>query len=323
MPHDVQFSERLKRDAAANDDRAGFRESVLAGLSRPQKVLDCKYLYDSRGSRLFDEICGLPEYYPTRTETAILEQHAAAIAEAAGPGAELVELGSGASIKSRILLSALARPARYLPLDIAVDHMQAAADELRALYPGLAVEPVAADFTAPFSLPPKGPGRRLLFFPGSTIGNFDRDSAGRLLQRFRRELQADLFVIGVDLRKDARILHAAYDDATGVTAAFNLNLLVRINRELDGRFDLERFRHHARVVDRLGRVEMHLVSLIDQDVRIGDRIVSFAAGETIHTENSHKYALDEFVALAARAGWTGDTAWTDARRLFSVHLLRP
>ena len=328
MPHDATIADRLLvespiSDERAADERVAFRESVLAGLGRPQKTLECKYLYDARGSTLFDEICQLPEYYPTRTETAILEERAAAIAEAAGPGAELVELGSGASIKSRILLSALDRPARYLPLDIAVDHMRAATASLASLYPGLAVEPVAADFSTPFDLPPRrGPGKRLLFFPGSTIGNFDRVEAERLLARLRQDLQADLFVVGVDLRKDARVLHDAYDDAAGVTAAFNLNLLTRINQELRAEFDLARFRHHARVDGRLGRVEMHLVSLVDQQVRVGDRYFAFAAGETIHTENSHKYAIDEFIALAARAGWTGDTVWTDAKRLFSVHLLR-
>jgi L-histidine Nalpha-methyltransferase len=308
----------------ADSDRASFLRSVLDGLSRPQKTLDCKYLYDARGSALFDEICRLPEYYPTRTETAILEGNAAAIAAAAGPGAELVELGSGASVKTRILLSAFDRPARYLPLDLAAGHMQAAASELRRLYPGLKVQPVVADFSAPFALPPpQDRGRRVLFFPGSTIGNFDRDGAEQLLARLKRDLQPDLFVIGVDLLKDVRVLHAAYDDAAGVTAAFNLNLLARINRELGCDFDLAQFRHLARVDRRLGRVEMHLVSVADQQVRVGGRSFGFEAGETIHTESSHKYAVDEFAALAARAGWTGESVWTDANRLFSVHLLRP
>jgi len=321
----VTLRDRLCDESALDPgDGADFLQSVLDGLGRPQKVLDCKYLYDARGSVLFDEICRLPEYYPTRTETAILEAHAAAIAEAAGPGAELVELGSGASVKTRILLSALDRPARYLPLDLAAGHMQAAATELRRSYPGLVVQPLVADFAEPFALPPsREGGRRVLFFPGSTIGNFDRDGAERLLARLKRDLQADLFVIGVDLIKDVRVLHAAYDDAAGVTAAFNLNLLARINRELGGDFDLAGFHHLARVDRGLGRVEMHLVSLADQQVRVGGRSFGFEAGETIHTENSHKYAVDEFTALAARAGWSGDAVWTDASRLFSVHLLRP
>lgn len=310
--------------AEADEDLVSFRDSVLTGLERRQKTLDCKYLYDERGSVLFDEICRQPEYYPTRTETAILREQAGAIAEAAGPHAEIVELGSGASTKTRILLSALDRPARYLPLDISVDYLHAAAEDLRAAYPGLDVEPIAADFTKGLTLPARpGKGCRLLFFPGSTIGNFDRNEAGRMLARLREQMDADLFVIGVDLKKSPATLHAAYNDANGVTAAFNLNLLARINRELDADFDLNRFRHHARYSANLGRVEMHLLSVDDQTVRIGNRQFTFESGETIHTENSYKYAADEFIAMASRAGWTGDTMWTDPKRLFSVHLLRP
>lgn len=320
MPDDVKTLDHPP--LAEADDLAAFRADVLAGLSTEQKTLPCKYLYDDRGSALFDEICTLPEYYPTRTETGILERHAADIAAAAGPGAEIVELGSGASIKSRIVLDALERPGRYVPLDISVGHMEAAADELRALYPGLAVTPVAADFTQSFRIPRSdGLGKRVLFFPGSTIGNFDRQEAELLLCRLHRDLDADLFVLGVDLKKDKTVLHAAYNDARGVTAAFNMNLLMRINRELDADFDLARFRHHARVCQSHGRVEMHLVSLVDQRVQVGDSVFRFEAGETIHTENSHKFALDEFAAMAKRAGWTTDTVWTDPKRLFSVNML--
>jgi L-histidine N-alpha-methyltransferase len=315
---------RAQLQPAADPQRALFLRSVLDGLARPQKTLDCKYLYDARGSRLFDEICRLPEYYLTRAETAILEERAGAIAQAAGPHAELVELGSGTSMKTRILLSALDRPARYLPLDIATEYLHPAAETLRKLYPGLEVVPVEADFTAPLSLPPgEGPGKRVLFFPGSTIGNFDRPGARRLLERLRRELAPDLLVIGVDLMKPARVLHAAYDDASGVTAAFNLNLLARINRELGADFDLKKFRHLARVDEEHARVEMHLVSVADQVVHIAGTPVRFEAGETIHTESAHKYTVRAFQALARAAGWRRDSVWTDPQHQFSVHMLRP
>lgn len=320
-----QATTALRRGEEPVDERRdAFRRSVLEGLAQPQKRLDCKYLYDARGSALFDEICRLPEYYPTRTETAILEQHAGAIAAAAGPEAELVELGSGASVKTRILLSALDRPARYLPLDIDGGHMHAAAAALRRLFPGLKVAPIEADFVAPLPLPPHGgQGRRALFFPGSTIGNFERADAARMLGRWRQELQPDMLVIGVDLMKPAKLLRPAYDDAAGVTAAFNLNLLARINRELGADFDLKQFRHLARVETGKSRVEMHLVSLVDQQARIDGATVGFEAGETIHTESSHKYRVRDFLAVAAAGGWRGDAVWTDPQRLFSVHLLRP
>ena len=312
--------EMVKWDAA----RVAFASSVIAGLDQRQKTLDCKYLYDVRGSALFDAICDLEEYYPTRTEIGILRDNVDQIADAAGPHAEMIELGSGASVKSRILLSALDRPARYLPVDIAASHMEAAAGELRPLYPGLEITPIAADFTQAFDVPSRSSdGQRLLFFPGSTIGNFAPDQAQHLLARLRRFIDADLFVIGVDLQKDPAILREAYNDGKGVTAAFNLNLLTRINKELDGNFDLGAFHHEARYVPDYGRIEMHLVSATDQQVSVAGRVFEFAAGETIHTENSHKFSIDGFSDLARRAGWESKAVWTDVDALFSVCLLRP
>ena len=232
-----------------------FRQSVLRGLSAERKSLECKYFYDERGSALFDEICRQPEYYPTAVETGILERRAAEIAGLIGPGAELVELGSGASLKTRILLRALERPARYLPVDISAEYLQAAAEALAGEFPGLKVRPVIADFTAPFRLPARIAGApRLLFFPGSTIGNFHPRDAARFLGHTCRELSADALLIGVDLKKDPAVLDAAYNDVAGVTAAFNLNLLERINRELAADFDPGAFEHYAAYVERRGRL---------------------------------------------------------------------
>jgi len=301
-----------------------FQRSVLRGLSAPRKSLECKYFYDERGSALFDEICRQPEYYPTAVETGILEHCAAGVADLTGPGAELVELGSGASLKTRIVLRALQRPARYLPVDISAEYLQAAAASLADEFPDLKVRPVVADFTAPFRLPARISGQpRLLFFPGSTIGNFHPRDAAQFLGKTCRELSADAMLIGVDLKKDRAVLDAAYNDAAGVTAAFNLNLLERINRELDANFDLDAFEHRAGYVERRGRIEMHLRSLRDQEVRVAGRKIHFAAGESIHTENSYKYSVDEFRELAARARWRMTHSWLDERALFSVYLLKP
>jgi len=301
-----------------------FRQSVLRGLSAAHKSLECKYFYDERGSALFDEICRQPEYYPTSVETSILERCSSDIARLTGAGAELVELGSGASLKTRIVLRALQRPARYLPVDISAAYLQAAAATLAVEFPGLDVRPVIADFTAPFQLPPGARGvPRLLFFPGSTLGNFHPREAGEFLGRTCRGLSADAFLIGVDLKKDPAILDAAYNDAAGVTAAFNLNLLERINRELGANFDLGGFAHHAAYVPRRGRVEMHLKSLRAQSVRVAGREIRFAAGESIHTENSYKYSVAGFRELAERSGWQVGRAWFDDRELFSVDVLTP
>jgi dimethylhistidine N-methyltransferase len=301
-----------------------FRQSVLRGLAGARKSLECKYFYDERGSALFDEICRQPEYYPTTIETGILERCAAGIAGVTGPGAELVELGSGASLKTRIVLRALQRPARYVPVDISAEYLQGAAASLAGEFPDLDIRPVIADFTAPFRLPARVSGQpRLVFFPGSTIGNFHPRDAARFLGKTCRELSADALLIGVDLKKDRAVLDAAYNDAAGVTAAFNLNLLERINRELDANFDLGAFGHQAGYVERRGRIEMHLRSLRDQEVRVAGRKIHFAAGESIHTENSYKYSVDEFRELATRSGWQMTHSWLDDRALFAVYLLKP
>lgn len=303
-----------------------FLGSVIQGLSAAQKSLPCKFFYDERGSQLFDKICDLPEYYPTRTELGILESHAGDIAELAGPAARIVELGSGAGVKIQLLLRGLQKPAAYLPVEISREHMMAANNAIAAHFPNLPILPVCADYTKPFTLPePPGiPYRRTLgFFPGSTIGNFTREEAADFLRVTRKLMgRGALMIVGVDLVKDLDILHAAYDDAAGVTAAFNLNLLRRINRELGGTFNLSAFRHEARWNNSLERIEMHLVSLKDQQVTIGTNRLHFAAGETIHTESSHKYRLDGFKKLAQEAGYETVRVWTDERKFFSVHALK-
>jgi len=306
----------------ANDGREAFLASVQAGLSRKQKTLECKYLYDERGSELFDQICDLPEYYPTRTEIGILRECLAAVAERLGEGVEIVELGSGASIKTRILLTALKRPSRYVPIDISEEFLLGVAAGLRADYPGLSIEPVVGDFMEPLALPPKSTKHRLLFFPGSTIGNLHRSEAGTFLQDLRVGTSADRFLIGVDLKKDKATLEAAYDDAAGVTAEFNLNMLRRINRELDATFDLGEFQHRAVYNNVLGRVEMHMVSLAKQTVRVHDQYFTFLNGETIHSENSYKYGIEEFKTLAEKSGWLQEALWTDTESRFAVYLLK-
>lgn len=297
-----------------------FLADVLDGLSRPCKALPCKYFYDREGSALFDAICELEEYYPTRTETAILRRHAAGIAALAGPRTAVVELGSGSSVKVRLLLDALEAPAAYVPVDISREHLLAAAARLAADYPGLTVVPVAADYVQGFPLPPVAPPERTLaFFPGSTIGNFDPFDAAAFLGRLARRLgRGGRLLVGVDLKKRREVLEAAYDDARGVTAAFNLNLLARINRELGGSFDLDGFAHRAFYDADLGRIEMHLVSCRAQTASVAGRRFRFAEGESIHTENSWKYTLPEFAQLAAGAGWTTVRSWTDEGALFGV-----
>lgn len=300
-----------------------FRSAVLDGLRQDPKRIPSKYLYDATGSRLFDEITRLDEYYLTRTELRILGARAREIAKMAGAAITLVEFGSGSGHKVRLLLEALDRPRAYVPIDIARGQLLAASRALAHDYSGLSVLPIHADFTLPIELPRLGPGRRVGFFPGSTIGNFTPEEAIEFLHTAGRSLGAGSgMVIGVDLKKDPEILHAAYDDRDGITAAFNLNLLARINRELAGSFDLGRFRHHATYARDRGRVEMHLESRIEQSVTVAGRSFRFAAGETIHTENSYKYTREGFAALAARSGWDTAACWTDPAELFSVHFLR-
>jgi len=301
-----------------------FLEDVLRGLRRTPKRLPSKYFYDERGSQLFDDICELPEYYPTRTEMALLRSISRDVAALVGEGATVIEFGSGSSTKIRILLDALDAPLAYVPVDISREHLLMSARDLADSYPDLRVVPVCADYTKPFDVPDiEGEKVRAGFFPGSTIGNFTRSEAISFLSAAAADLgHNNGLLIGVDLRKDPEILRAAYNDAAGVTAAFNLNLLHRINRELDGDFDTEAFEHEARWVPDPGRIEMHLVSTRAQDVTVGGEIFHFAAGESIHTEDSHKYDIAGFQALAAEAGWNSIECWTDPDALFSIHLLR-
>ncbi len=303
--------------------RDDFRRDVLSGLAQPRKHLPCKYLYDEAGSRLFDRICTLPEYYPTRTERAILERHAPEIAEVLSPRCVLVEYGSGSSLKTRLLLDQLPDASAYVPVDISAEHLGRSAHALKQRYPRLAVLPLCADFTQPFALPTLPPHeRRAVYFSGSTIGNFPPTEAVELLANIAHLCgSGGGLLIGIDLKKDVRILEPAYNDAAGVTAAFNLNLLARINRELGGDFALERFRHRAVYNAREGRIEMYLRSLARQVVHVGERGFSLEAGEGICTEHSHKYDLDGFAQLARAAGLKVARVWMDEARLFSVQYL--
>jgi L-histidine Nalpha-methyltransferase len=304
-----------------------FRECVLAGLSQRQKSIPCRFLYDERGSTLFEAICETPEYYPTRTETGILAACAQEIAALMGPHCQLVEFGSGSSRKVRLLLSAFEQPSSYVVIDISREALQQAADDVAALFPNIDVRAVCADYMAPLDLadiPEPKQGRRLGFFPGSTIGNLDRLTAVEFLKRCRRVVGADgAMLVGVDLKKDARLLHAAYNDAAGITASFTLNLLTRINRELDGDFDLAKFMHDASYNPVEGKVEIFIRSLAEQVVTIAGERFRFRRGEGIHTEDSCKYSVPEFQSLAARAGFAPSRVWTDAAQLFSIHLLAP
>jgi dimethylhistidine N-methyltransferase len=300
---------------------SGFASDVLSGLSTPQKWLAPKYFYDERGSQLFEAITELKEYYPTRCELAILREHKADIASVFGPKTALVEFGTGSTRKVRILLDAATTVDAYVPVDISAEMLLQEARQLQHDYPRLRVLPVAADFTQPFRLPSAIVGlARAGFFPGSTIGNFEPQDAAAFLRHAGRMLGARaILVVGVDLVKDANTLNAAYDDAAGVTAQFNLNLLTRINRELAADFDVDAFSHRAFYNSERRRIEMHLVSGRRQTVNIAGHVIKFAAGETIHTENSYKYTIESFGLLAQSAGWTPITAWTDG--FFSVHAL--
>jgi dimethylhistidine N-methyltransferase len=301
-----------------------FHTDMLAALAAPVRSMSPKYFYDVQGSALFDAICELPEYYPTRTELAILRRHAPDIAALCGPRAEVVEFGAGSLTKVRLLLQALERPTRFVPIDISGEHLHAAAERLRAEQPGLDVAPLVADYTAPLQLPPSaaGAGRRIGFFPGSTIGNFDPEQALDFLRMAASLLRGGALVLGADLIKEPALLHAAYNDAQGVTAAFNLNLLARANRELGTDFDLDGFAHSAFYNSPRQRIEMHLVARRRQVVRLGARAFTFEEGETLHTENSYKFSVDGMRALAERAGFTPGPVWTDPERLFSVHWLQ-
>jgi dimethylhistidine N-methyltransferase len=300
-----------------------FAEAVLRGLSSPRKRLPCQYFYDAAGSELFEEITRLKEYYPTRTETAILRAHAGSMARPSGRDAVLIEFGSGSSRKTELVLAALAAPRAYVAIDVSASALADAGERLGQRFPGLEIIPVNASFWAAPRLPARVlPRGKLGFFPGSTIGNFDPPDAGRLLMHFARVLGSpSRLLVGVDLDKDPGRLEAAYDDAKGVTARFNLNLLERINRELGGDFDLARFAHRAIYDREFKRIEMHLVSRTRQRVHVLGQSFAFAAGESIHTENSYKYSVEQFRALALGAGWQPARLWTDVNHDFSVHEL--
>ena len=311
---------RAEPRPADNDE---FAAVVFDGLSRPHKSLPCRFFYDARGSELFEEITRLPEYYPTRTEAEILEQHAEEIAAAIPQGAVLIEFGSGSSTKTETLLRQLPHLRAYVMVDVSTAALNDAAARLAARFPFLEVRPIVEDFSHRLALPaPLARHRKIGFFPGSTIGNLGPAEAAQLLRVFRDILSpGGRLIVGVDLKKDARRLVLAYDDAAGVTAQFNLNLLVRINRELGGTFDLASFRHKAIYNPREGRIEMHLVSAKNQVVSVRGRRFDFRAGEAIHTENSYKYTIEEFRDLARSAGWLPQRVWTDKDGLFSVHEL--
>jgi dimethylhistidine N-methyltransferase len=304
-----------------------FRDCVIAGLSQRQKEIPCRFLYDERGSELFEAICETPEYYPTRTETGILAECAHEIAALVGPQCQLVEFGSGSSRKVRLLLSAFDKPSSYVAIEISREALQQAADDVAALFPQIDVRAVCADYMEPLDLaeiPEPKHGRRLGFFPGSTIGNLDRPGAVQFLRRCREVVgPKGAMLVGVDLKKDARLLHSAYNDAAGVTASFTMNLLTRMNRELDADFDLTKFMHDASYNPVEGKVEICIRSLAEQNVTVAGQRFHFRRGEGIHTEDSCKYSVEEFQALASRAGFAPCRVWTDPSQLFSIHLLTP
>ncbi len=305
-------------------EREHFRTEVLNGLRRAQKELPSKYFYDERGSYLYERICSLDEYYPPRTEIAIMKTYIKEIVELLGPNIRLIEYGCGNCVKTRILLDHLPDISIYVPIDISVEQLRHVSQELISHYSGLEVLPVCADYTSNFKLPaPKRPGNRtVVYFPGSTIGNFDPASAKNFLEHIASVCgPGGALLIGVDLKKDPNMLHRAYNDREGVTAAFNLNLLERINRELNGDFQLDSFQHYAFYNPGESRIEMHLVSLRDQIVHLGDLIITFTKYESIWTESSYKYNLDDFKQLAANAGFKVEKVWTDEWQWFSVQYL--
>lgn len=313
---------------AMDAQREAFEADVLDGLGRETKSLPSRWLYDDRGSDLFEQITKLPEYYPTRTETGILTSNARSLAAFCGSQAVIIEYGAGAGIKSQILLNALRQPRLYVPVDIAGDFLASATDRLRKRFTSLEVLPVAADFTSDFDLPDDVPTgfSRTGFFPGSTIGNLDEKAAARFLERVHRHVtdgqaqapQGGRALIGIDLKKSTDILIPAYNDAAGVTAAFNLNVLRRINRELGGTFKLEQFRHEARWNEQDSAIEMHIISSVDQTVLVAGKAFDFAAGESMHTESSRKYSLAGFSEIATQAGWRVCQTWMDKDQLFAI-----
>lgn len=317
------MSEATLRAFSIDEASEDFASDLVAGLRGKPKEIPCKYFYDARGSELFDRICRLPEYYQTRTETTLLREHAEEISRLMGPRVELVEFGAGSLAKVRILLDALETPQSYVPIDISGDYLLDVVVGLEEDYPDMTLRPVIADFTQELTLPAKemAVSRRVGFFPGSTIGNFTRPAAVAFLQNAAKVLKGGGLLIGTDLVKDPAILHAAYNDQAGVTAAFNKNLLLRANRELGANFDLNHFAHHACYNPMARKIEMYLISLARQTVRVAGEIVRFAEGEAIHTEDSHKYTIEGFTELAVEAGFAPRKSWTDPHRLFAIHWL--
>jgi L-histidine N-alpha-methyltransferase len=315
---------------SATASSLAFARDLLTGLSQPQKNIPCIWFYDHRGSQLFEDITRLPEYYPTRTETRLLQGLVGEVATTVGPHAQLIELGSGSSVKTRLLLQAMQELAAYVPVDISEAFLNDAVAGLLRDFPQLVVKPVVADFTAPFALPRLPtqlhgqPSPRLGFFPGSTIGNFSPEAATTLLTQFAQALGPQAWLlIGVDTTQNLALLLPAYDDAQGVTADFNRNLLSRVNRELGANFHLNHFHHAARFDATAGRVEMHLVSEIKQTVKVLGHSFDFQAGESIHTENAYKYTASAFMRLASNAGWREQRVWCDTEGTgFSVFLMR-
>jgi len=310
----------LDLEPAATDDES----EILAGLSRDQKEISPKYFYDQTGSRLFDEICKQPEYYPTRTEVGIMQAHVHEMAGHIGPRASIIEFGSGSSIKTRLLLDNFTELAAYVPVDISREHLVQAAEQLAQEYPHIEVLPVCADFTQPFDLPQPQitPRLNMVFFPGSTIGNFSEHEAQGILSVMREEARDDgALLIGVDLEKPRPLLERAYNDAAGVTADFNLNLLTRLNEEHAANFDVALFEHNAIYDDQKSRIEMRLVSLTKQSIEIAGEEISMDKGEYIVTEHSHKYSREGFAAMANAAGFEVHSVWTDPKELFSVQYL--
>ena len=294
---------------------------LIEGLSRDEKMISPKYFYDERGSKLFEQITELPEYYPTETELGIMRDNIDEIADLIGPHASLIEFGSGSSLKTRILLEHLHEQAVYVPVDISEDHLHDTAESIRSDFPNLEVLPVTADFMHPFALPNPTvmPLRNAVYFPGSTIGNFTHDQANELLKVMHQEAgENGALLIGVDLQKDPEIIEAAYNDSAGVTAEFNLNMLHHLNREFDADFNVDAFTHSAEYDEEEGRIEMRLISGEWQEVSIGDTEIVIEEDEAILTEYSHKYTLEGFARMAARAGFTVEKVWTDEEQLFSV-----
>ncbi len=318
MDTGAQGEARSETEQSAHDRNL---DEIVEGLSLPQKKLSPKYFYDERGSQLFEAICELPEYYPTRTEIGIMRDYLPEMARSVGPSASVIEFGIGSGLKTRLLLGALDRPVAFIPVDISQEHLLDTVATLQKSFPDIEMLPVATDFTRPFPVPEteSDARRNLVYFPGSTIGNFEPAAAVDLLRVMHREAgEAGCLLIGVDLQKDIDVLERAYNDAQGVTAQFNLNMLRRLNREYGTDFDLDHFRHRAVYNTRDGRIEMHLVSREDQEVSVGRHRFSLQRGETICSEYSYKYTLPQFADMAAEAGFTVKQVWSDSKGWFSL-----